>query len=409
MSHKRKVIGLTCLLGLLGATTACGSSAKSAHSKVVVGELMPFTGKISSIVKGVVTGADVAVKVINANGGVLGHPLEVVPSDTAGDVADAVTAFRSLELQSPAFVIGPTSLEASAVNALFDPAHLPDFTADGSPQLDTMTYRYVFRSQTSDSVEGTAMAYYAIHQGLKRAAFMITNDAAGQPLIPALTRTYQSHGGVLVYQNTLTADQPSYSSEIERIFAAKPDAIFLHSDEPTAATLFRNMESLGKLNIPVIADSIGVDPSVAKAMGLGLASQYLTGLATSNPGGTADATYTRLYQQYEGAAPPEQSNLFYDAVNIFALAMDAAKSTDPKVFVNFVTQVTNPPGVKCYDYVSCASLLKSGQKINFEGASNPFDYNQYHNIFGDFSIVGWGSNGVGHEAFHINETDLASF
>jgi hypothetical protein len=65
----------------------------------------------------------------------------------------------------------------------------------------------------------------------------------------------------------------------------------------------------------------------------------------------------------------------YDGVVFAALAMTAAKTT---VWINKVTYVSNPPGVKCYTYASCVRLLKPGKKINYEGASGPEDFNQYH-------------------------------
>ena len=50
-----------------------------------------------------------------------------------------------------------------------------------------------------------------------------------------------------------------------------------------------------------------------------------------------------------------------------------------------MTSVTNPPGTQCYTYVSCLALIKAGTKINYDGASGPLDYNQYHNVFGPYA------------------------
>jgi branched-chain amino acid transport system substrate-binding protein len=47
--------------------------------------------------------------------------------------------------------------------------------------------------------------------------------------------------------------------------------------------------------------------------------------------------------------------------------------------------VTNPPGTQCYTYTTCLTLIKAGTKINFDGASGPLDYNQYHNVFGPYA------------------------
>jgi branched-chain amino acid transport system substrate-binding protein len=50
-----------------------------------------------------------------------------------------------------------------------------------------------------------------------------------------------------------------------------------------------------------------------------------------------------------------------------------------------MTNVTNPPGTQCYTYKACYDLIKAGTKINFDGASGPLDYNQYHNVFGPYA------------------------
>jgi branched-chain amino acid transport system substrate-binding protein len=47
--------------------------------------------------------------------------------------------------------------------------------------------------------------------------------------------------------------------------------------------------------------------------------------------------------------------------------------------------VTNPPGTQCYTYKTCYDLIKAGTKINFDGASGPLDFNQYHNVFGPYA------------------------
>jgi len=85
--------------------------------------------------------------------------------------------------------------------------------------------------------------------------------------------------------------------------------------------------------------------------------------------------------------PVELSQNTYDAVIIAALAMTEAKTTDGKVWVDHILKVSNPPGTQCFTYASCVQLLKDGKKINFEGASGPEDFDQYHNTFGDWDIV----------------------
>ena len=81
-----------------------------------------------------------------------------------------------------------------------------------------------------------------------------------------------------------------------------------------------------------------------------------------------------------------------DSVIISALAMTAAHSTDPKVWVKDITRISNPPGTACYTYAACVALLKQGKTVNYGGATGPEDFNRYHNTFSGFAVSGFTSS-----------------
>ena len=54
-------------------------------------------------------------------------------------------------------------------------------------------------------------------------------------------------------------------------------------------------------------------------------------------------------------------------------------------------------------------LIKAGTKINFEGASGPLDFNQYHNVFGPYAAFGTDpSSGVQSPIQTLTAADLAA-
>jgi hypothetical protein len=79
------------------------------------------------------------------------------------------------------------------------------------------------------------------------------------------------------------------------------------------------------------------------------------------------------------------ANYAYDSVISQALAIDKANSILGPDINAAMTSVTNPPGTACYTYSTCYTMIKAGTKINYEGASGPLDYNQYHNTFGPYA------------------------
>lgn len=392
--------GLRALALLTGATlalAACGSSGSGGSGggggTITFGQLLPFTGSKAFLSSWATHGDAAAVWDVNHHGGVMGKMLKSVSADDAGDAVDAVPALRKLMVSNPDFIVGPYSLTIMAVINQFDPDHVVDYVIGGTTQLDHMNYPYVFRTTASDSAEVVAMAYYAIHHGYKRAAYIFDNSANTQGLVAPLTKSYTAQGGTVVANETVVPDQSSYRSEITSAFAKHPQALFVAFDQQTATTVFSDLRQLGHLNIPVIGEDVLGSPGYAKAFGQPQASKLLFTVSGASPGGTAYQHYLADYQQvWHTKQILSSSYNMYDSVIISALAMTAAHSTDPKVWASYVTKVSNSPGTPCYTYASCVALLKQHKKINYAGATGPEDFNRYHNTFSGFAVSGFTSS-----------------
>lgn len=408
------ILGLFALSACGGATTgttgSSGSSGSSA-SPITVGELFPMTGREPFVGQWFLHGAKVGIADINANGGCGGHPINAQLSDTGGDAVDAVTALRQLQLSNPAFILGPSSLEIEGVINQFDPQHLPDFVEGGTTQLDHMTNQYVYRTTPSDSTLAIGMAYYALQKNLTKAAlfFESTSNAAG--VVSPLVKAYTGHGGSLTAQLLVTPHQSSYRSEVEKLFAGNPQAVFIQTDPQTASTFFSDVRQLGHMNVPFIATDAGADINLAKAMGLSDASKWLTGMNGSPPAGPAWQYYKTQYQKvWNDPNPVTLSQNTYDSVVIACLAITAAKSTDPTVWINYVTKVANPPGQVVTNYAEGVAALKAGKKINYDGASGKDDYNQYHNVAGGWDIVQFDATGANlNTVMSVSEDQIAAW
>ncbi|HWE62157.1 MAG TPA: hypothetical protein VHB98_10645, partial [Chloroflexota bacterium] len=114
------------------ATVLVGASGVPAHAtprsglqgSVLMAELFPMTGQISFVGSALLHGATVGQYEVNQNGGIMGRKLNAELQDDAGDTVDAVPAWHALELQNPAFELGPTVFTAASVIRLFGPTHL---------------------------------------------------------------------------------------------------------------------------------------------------------------------------------------------------------------------------------------------------------------------------------------------
>ncbi|MHB8335674.1 MAG: ABC transporter substrate-binding protein [Acidimicrobiales bacterium] len=395
-----------------GLTSVPASAGTKKLTPLVVGGILPFTGSKSLLSQWGVHGVKVGLYEVNHNGGVLGHKLVSSFVDDAADSVDTLPAFRNLMTHHPTFIVGPFSPTIEAVINQFKPNNVVDFMVGGLSNLDTMHYQYVFRTTASDSTEAIAMAYYAISHGWKTASLMFDNSANSQGFVPPLIKAFKALGGTIQQNITLTPGQSSYSSELTQAFAGNPKVIFNSMDSQTYATLMSDAQQLSYTTAAQwVGDDLQSAPQgvYAKAFG-SAASTNLTAALPATPS-TSDNAYNHFLADYQSvwrttSILPTSFN-FYDSIIIASLAMTLANSTNPKVWVNDVMKVSDPPGVQCFTYASCVALIKHHKKINFQGAGGNDDFNKYHNVFSGFQMVGFDSNLNNVIRTYVTAQDLA--
>lgn len=388
---------------LLSTALVVGSSmsggvqalAQTSSQELTVAVVAPFSGNESFIGPRFLSGVQVAVQAINAHGGILGHKVRVVTADTAGDPVDAVPAVTQvIAIKHPFAMIGPSSLEITAVMRQLNQDKLVDVTLGGTTELDHMNLPYIFRTSPSDSQLGVAMAYYGIHKGYKKAALVFDSSSSAQTLDGPVKTTLEKHGVQVAVNESIVSDQSSYRSEIEKLINGHPQVIFMQVDPQTASTFFSELRELGGGNIPVIGSDVTAAADFAKAVGYSYAAKELTSIQGSTVGGSAADIYTKLYgNMFKGQQPVTLSNSAYDAMNVIALAATMANSTQPSVYVKDMVSVANGPGKAVFSFTQGEAALKKHQKINYQGASGPTDFDKYHNVTGAFEAVRWNSSG----------------
>lgn len=408
-SRRRLVALLTAVVAVV-ALAACSKSSSpggTGGGSITMGEIYPFTGSKALLSNWGIHGAGVGMYEVNHNGGVMGKQLKGVTADDAADSVDALPALRKLLLSNPKFIIGPFSPTIEAVINDFAPNNVADFALGGTSQLDNLNNPYVFRTFPSDTTEATAMAIHAINSGYKTASLIFDNSANSQGFVAPLTAAFTKLGGTVLTNQSIVPDQSSYRSELVKAFAGHPQIVFASFDTQTAATMWSDAGQLGYLNTPWLGDDLMAGATYAKEFGPKAATDLFAALPAP-PTGAAYSHFLADYQAvYHTSSPLPATYNIYDSVVIAALAMSDAKSTDPKVWINHVLTIADPPGTVCSDYATCVSLLKAGKKINFEGAGGSDNFNVHHNVFSGFSIVGFNGSPNGKQIAYVSGADIS--
>jgi branched-chain amino acid transport system substrate-binding protein len=398
----RKSIHLAVAVSGVLVLAACASSSSNGGGKpsgpVGFVQIAAYTGD-QAFEAGFAASIDFpAVYAVNHGGGILGRQVSLIPVDTRSDPADALAAMGKTLATSGnvSAILGPDSTSAATLVPLLNSRRLPMMIAAGEAAYDRSSYGYLWRDVPPDPANGEAIALWAKREGYTKVATVFGTDTGSQGDLPGVVTGVKTVGITLADQENLTPDQPSYRSSVERLLAARPQAIITESDGPTAATFFGELKQLGSL-IPIIGTSGTPSTSyfspLRGAIGAADFNRYFRAVVVGNPVTNPAVTAFNaavLAVQGKLAKPVTQweNNSFsesgYDGVIALALAMDAAHSTSGAVYNNFIMQVTAPGAGKevVYTYAAGRAALAAGHKIQYVGASGPLLFNQYHNSFG---------------------------
>jgi branched-chain amino acid transport system substrate-binding protein len=79
----------------------------------------------------------------------------------------------------------------------------------------------------------------------------------------------------------------------------------------------------------------------------------------------------------------------WDSINLMALAMQAAKSTDPSVFRPWIVKLASPSAgaVVVHDFAQGKAALGHGKTIQYVGATGQISFDKWQNSPGAFEIV----------------------
>ncbi|MFC0813174.1 ABC transporter substrate-binding protein [Paracoccus panacisoli] len=362
---------------LLLATAATALSVGMATAEdVKIGISMGFTGPLESMAPQMANGAELAIKEISESGKLMdGAKVEAVRADnTCADAAASVAAVERLVTSDKVNGImggmcsGETiaSLERVAVpNGMVMIS--PSAT---SPALSTIDDKgFFFRTSPSDARQGDVMADIALERGIKSVAITYTNNDYGKGLAEAFKTAYEGKGGKVTMIAAHDDGKADYSAEVAALAAAGGDALAVvgYVDQGGSGIVRGALDS-GAFSTFIMPDGM-VGQALIDKFGAELETSF--GQNPSSEGAGRDK-FTELAKSagFDGSAV--YSGEAYDAAALMLLAMQAAKSTDPKVYKDKIMEVANGPGEKIGvgELAKGLELLAAGTDIDYDGASS---------------------------------------
>lgn len=388
--HRRLILGAGLALILAGCAAANNSESSGGNYSVTAGVLHAFSGQNAFFGLNADGACKAAAHQIDASGGVMGHQLVCQDYDTKGDPADAVpvTSRMLVSASHLVMVVGPDGNDIPSVLPLLVQSKIPEMNTVGDPRYDTQTSPDFWRLTPSDSTQAPALAYEAIQHGYKRIVEIYTSDLSAQTTTGPFSSTFSRLGGTILKSLTIAPDQASYQTEVAETLATHPQAIVGEMDARTAATFLSELKQQKGSLVPFVVTQRATQgdwiPAVMPAVGGQSVAANIVAVAP------ALSARGAAFAQFQQAMTAINANKFakknpivaatYDGVIAFALAMDAAKSTDPNSYVTYIDKVTAPSAgaTVVTTYAQGVAALKAGKIIQYVGASGQMVFDPHN-------------------------------
>jgi branched-chain amino acid transport system substrate-binding protein len=322
---------------------------------------------------------------------------EVRDAQSQGTVA-VDQARQLVDLRKTPVIIGGiiSSVSIPIVTSVTAPAGVVQVSpASTSPTLTRMaaegqTKGWFFRTITSDALQGTAAAKYAIDQGMRELAVIHVNNDFGVNMLAEFRRAYEALGGKLTSVTPYNQSQSSYAPEVTRAMQGNPPALYLIGYPGDGTTILRTWIQQGGPQKFLLNDGMN-SADLIKGVGpqfLGNALGTSSGTARTPSTDYFGKTYAAMSGGFDANAPA--ADRAFDAAAIVGLAIAKAGKFEAAAIRDAIRDVTKPGGEVVHagpeGFARALQLLRERKPIRYVGVIGPVDFDRHGDIVGPFRL-----------------------
>jgi branched-chain amino acid transport system substrate-binding protein len=183
---------------------------------------------------------------INAQGGIKGHPLELVIEDTVGEETRAVLAVNKLiNKDNVLAIVGPSrSGTTMAVIPIVEKAQVPLVSCASAQEIVTPVKKWVFKTAQNDS-DGVIKIYEKMKEmNLSKVAIISSTDGYGMEGRKHLKRFAPEMGITVVADETYGPKDTDMTAQLTKVKGTDAQAIVNWSIVPGQTTVIKNRRQL---------------------------------------------------------------------------------------------------------------------------------------------------------------------
>jgi branched-chain amino acid transport system substrate-binding protein len=324
--HPIRALTLACALALAG-------TAAHAQAQVIkLANIVELSGAGATSGTNFKNGIELAVKEINAAGGILGKKIETTTSDTQSNPGVAKGLAQKAVDDEAFAVFGPVFSGSILVSmAETRRAEIPNFTGGEAAAITKQGNPYIFRTSfTQDTAMPKVARYMANNLKAKSVAVIYVNNDFGKGGRDAVAKALEAYGAKVVADISTDQNQVDFSAAVLKAKQSNADVIFCYSNEEESARLLRELKKQG-VTKPIVGETVLTSQKVIE-----LAGEAANG-AVAHVGLTVDAPIPALkdfrarFERDYKFTPDHNGIKGYTGVYILKAAIEKAGKFDRRL------------------------------------------------------------------------------
>ncbi|EOR21330.1 MULTISPECIES: ABC transporter substrate-binding protein [Niallia] len=326
----------TLAAGILAGCGAGGNNA-SKEDEFKIGVNLELSGAVASYGQSLESGIDLAIKEINADGGIDGKKIVPVKVDNKSDLTEATNgALKLIDQDKVSAIIGAatsgdTVAQVQIANdkktVLLTPSGTaPNVTVNDDGKLN----EYAFRTSFIDPFQGNVAANFAINDLKIKNAAIYADSASdyAKGLAAAFKETFTAAGGKIVSEESYVAKDTDFSATLTRIKGKNPEFVFIPGYYEEVGLIIKQAREMG-----ITAPFMGADgwdsPKLIDLAGAeSLNNTFITNHYSSEDPDEKIQKFVSAFNDEYGKSPDAFNALGYDSVYLLKDAVERAGSTD---------------------------------------------------------------------------------
>lgn len=362
MKGSRWVLALALALAAAVASIAAAAAVGApSASTIKIGFFAPESGFAADDGQSALYGAQLAVKQINAAGGVHGATLQLVNYDDGSDVKQAVSIATKLATQDhvAAVVSGSYSDQTLAAAPIYQRYQLPMLAAYAVNPGIPAAGSFVFQQDYAGNVEGAAGAWTMVkEQHAKKIAVVAIDNDFGHSLVQGFQAEANKLGVTIVHVDFNQFGEKQFTPVLQADMNRGADGYYMVEYAAEGKQFLTDWHQLG-LEKPLLGTE-GIDSSIAFVSAVGKAADGMIFTTSFNRAG-ANAVGRKFVKGFVAAyhhLPDMVAATTYDSFLVLAKAM--AKGTSPGAIRAGIAATKNFDGAtgRILRYTSKRSVVK---------------------------------------------------